>query len=181
LLRLTGDRRLLQTWISKILGPTGWAREDNADGRESSAEEYLPFARQIGEDSLADQAEKRVRWFRISCRGHKNYSFGWPAPWFEELAKIDSTAMPTHGFRLLTLCEAHSAQGDIAHNGATQGDGFHDPTEITFDERDASTFDCYVAIPTSAGASLILSPAIATTQPCRIQYENACMPVPGFS
>ncbi len=112
LFRLAGERPLLQTWISKILGPSGWAWEDNADSRESSVDQYLPFARQIGEDALANQAEKRVRWFRISYRGHKDYSFGWPSTWFREFASIDSTAMRAHGFRLLTLCEACSAQGD---------------------------------------------------------------------
>jgi hypothetical protein len=112
LFRLAGERSLLQTWINKILGPSGWAWEDSADSRESSVEEYLPFARQIGEDALANQAENRVRWFRISYRGHKDYSFDCPSKWFREFARIDSTAMRTHGFRFLTLCEACSAQGD---------------------------------------------------------------------
>jgi hypothetical protein len=112
LFRLAGERELLRKWIWNILGPDGWLWFDNADSRQSTAEQYLPLARELGENVLADEVEKRLRWFRISYRGHKDYSFGWPTIWFKRLAKIEPTCIRDVGFLYLSLCEACSAQGD---------------------------------------------------------------------
>lgn len=109
---ISGNHILLKKWLYNILGPTGWLWEESADSRRSTAEEYLPFARALGENALADEVERRLRWFRISYRGHKDYSFGWPIIWFKKLSEVDPTCIEKIGYRLLSLCEACSAQGD---------------------------------------------------------------------
>ncbi len=112
LFRLAGECELLKKWIWKILGPDGWLWSDNADSRQSTAEQYLPLARELGENALADEVEKRLRWFRISYRGHKDYSFGWPTLWFKRLSKIEPLCIREVGYLYLALCEACSSQGD---------------------------------------------------------------------
>jgi hypothetical protein len=71
----------------------------------------LPLARQLGEDDLADGAEERLRWLRITYRGHKEYAFDTPIAWFRELARLEPTSWRDLGLKLWVLSEACSALG----------------------------------------------------------------------
>lgn len=111
LYRRTGRKAELKAWLDRWLGNDGWLWTPDTGSRESTLDELLPLAREIGESDLAEKSRQRASWLRITYRGSKDHSFRPLHQWLKALGEIEPTCWRDLGVYVLTVYHAAREAG----------------------------------------------------------------------
>lgn len=109
--RRTGGAAQLKAWLNRWLGADGWLWYPDTSSRESTLDQLLPLAEELGENEIARQAKERASWLRITYRGSKDHSFRPLLLWLEALGEKEPTSWRDIGIMVQTLRQAAREAG----------------------------------------------------------------------
>jgi len=111
LYKRTGHTGELRAWLDRWLGENGWLWVPDTGSKDSTLNELLPLAHELGEADLAGKAISRASWLRITYRGHKDASYRPLYLWLRTLGEQEPTCWRDLGVTALTLRQSAREAG----------------------------------------------------------------------